>query len=76
MFFARNEDSIGGQYWKAIFFEYTDNSFTERKEKDEHLGFLGPVIRAEVGDTIKVTFNNKVMLVEIRLKRGFKAILG
>jgi hypothetical protein len=61
-FFVKTEDSIGGQYWKALFFEYTDGSFTIRKAKDEHLGFLGPVIRAEVADTIKVTFKNKVDL--------------
>ena len=58
-FFAKSNDSIGGQYWKALFIEYTNGSFTTRKVKDKHLGFLGPVIRAEVGDTIKVTFKNK-----------------
>ena len=29
-----------------------------RAAADEHLGLLGPVIRAEVGDTIKVVFKN------------------
>ena len=29
-----------------------------RPAEDEHLGFLGPVIRAEVGDTIKIVFRN------------------
>ncbi|XP_028410186.1 hephaestin-like protein [Dendronephthya gigantea] len=58
-FFVKSNDSIGGQYWKALYFEYTDESFTTKKPKHEHLGFLGPVIRAEVGDTIKVTFRNK-----------------
>lgn len=40
-----------------MYFEYTDDTFTTRKERsseDEYLGYLGPVIRAEVGDTIKV----------------------
>ena len=59
-FFVKSEDSIGGKYWKALYFEYADDTFITRKEKDQHLGFLGPVIRAEVGDTIKVTFRNKV----------------
>jgi hypothetical protein len=59
-FFAKSDQSIGGRYWKALFFEYTNSSFTEKKEKDEHLGFLGPVIRAEVGDTIVVNFKNMV----------------
>ena len=59
----KSNDSIGGQYWKALYFEYTDESFTTKKAKHEHLGFLGPVIRAEVGDIIRVTFRNKVVLI-------------
>jgi len=46
---------------KAIYREYTDATFTTLKPRPpewEHLGFLGPVIRAEVGDTIKVVFRN------------------
>jgi hypothetical protein len=39
---------------------FSNSSFTEKKEKDEHLGFLGPVIRAEVGETIVVNFKNMV----------------
>jgi len=52
---------IGRKYIKALYFEYTDETFTTRKERpaaEEHLGFMGPVIRAEVGDTIYVTFRN------------------
>jgi len=41
--------------------EYTDGSFTtEKPDKPEYLGFLGPVIRAEVGDVIEVVFKNSV----------------
>jgi len=52
---------IGREYLKALYFEYTDDTFTTRKERpssEEHLGFMGPVIRAEVGDTVYVTFKN------------------
>jgi len=52
---------IGRKYIKALYFEYTDDTFSKRKERpaaEEHLGFMGPVIRAEVGDTIYVTFKN------------------
>ena len=58
-FFAKGNDSIGGKYWKALYIEYKDQTFSTVKEKEDHLGFLGPVIRAEVGDTIMVTFKNK-----------------
>uniref|UniRef100_W5M0L7 Ceruloplasmin n=1 Tax=Lepisosteus oculatus TaxID=7918 RepID=W5M0L7_LEPOC len=60
-FFETGSDRIGGKYKKAVYVEYTDHSFTKRKERtpeEEHLGILGPVIRSEVGDTIRVTFWN------------------
>ncbi|XP_051485937.1 hephaestin isoform X1 [Apus apus] len=61
-FFKRSRYRIGGVYWKAKYVEYTDESFREEKQRSEeekHLGILGPVIKAEVGDTILVTFVNK-----------------
>jgi len=45
------------KYLKAIYREYTDATFKTLKPRPpewEHLGILGPLIRAEVGDTIKV----------------------
>ncbi|XP_004834476.1 ceruloplasmin isoform X1 [Heterocephalus glaber] len=62
VFFEQGPTRIGGSYKKLVYREYTDASFTNRKERgpeQEHLGILGPVIWAEVGDTIKVTFHNK-----------------
>uniref|UniRef100_A0A8C7JN55 ferroxidase n=1 Tax=Oncorhynchus kisutch TaxID=8019 RepID=A0A8C7JN55_ONCKI len=55
-------DRIGGKYKKVQYKEYTDNTFTVQKERtpeELHLGILGPVIRAEEEDTIKVVFKNK-----------------
>uniref|UniRef100_A0A803SNH6 ferroxidase n=1 Tax=Anolis carolinensis TaxID=28377 RepID=A0A803SNH6_ANOCA len=51
-----------GTYWKAKYIEYTDETFrVEKAQKgdERHLGILGPVIKAEVGDTLQVTFANK-----------------
>ncbi|XP_058406209.1 ceruloplasmin [Diceros bicornis minor] len=62
VFFERGATRIGGSYKKLVYREYTDASFVHRKERgpeEEHLGILGPVIWAEVGDTIRVTFHNK-----------------
>lgn len=58
VFFAQGDQRIGGTYLKAIYEEYTSSSFTSKKNKPGHLGFLGPVIRAEVGDIIEVVFKN------------------
>ncbi|XP_072029142.1 hephaestin-like protein [Amphiura filiformis] len=60
-YFIDNQQRIGGSYKKAVFVEYTDNTFSTkvvRGQEEEHLGFLGPIIRAEVGDEILVTFYN------------------
>ncbi|KAM8770514.1 ceruloplasmin-like [Rhynchonycteris naso] len=62
VFFQRGPTRIGGSYKKLVYREYTDASFTSRKERSPeelHLGVLGPLIWAEVGDTIRVTFHNK-----------------
>ncbi|HEY9619773.1 MAG TPA: multicopper oxidase domain-containing protein [Crinalium sp.] len=61
VFVQADRDRIGTTYRKAIYREYTDNSFTQlkpRAEDSQYLGLLGPVIRAEVGDTIRVEFKN------------------
>ncbi|XP_040283966.1 ceruloplasmin [Bufo bufo] len=60
-FFEQSENRIGGKYKKAVYVEYTDSTFTKKKERsqeEEHLGILGPVILAEVGDIIQITFKN------------------
>jgi len=52
---------IGKVYRKAIYREYTDESFTRLKPRApewEHTGILGPILRGEVGDTIRVVFKN------------------
>ena len=62
-FFDRSYNRIGGTYIKAMYVEYTDSSFKTKKLRtpsEMHLGFMGPVIKAEVGDVIRVVFENKV----------------
>lgn len=52
---------IGGTYRKSRFTEYTDISFITKKtrsQRENHLGILGPVIRAEVGDTVRIVLYN------------------
>jgi FtsP/CotA-like multicopper oxidase with cupredoxin domain len=48
-------------YRKVLYREYTDSTFRTLKPRPsawQHLGFLGPLIRAVVGDTIRVVFRN------------------
>uniref|UniRef100_A0A8C9TH03 ferroxidase n=1 Tax=Scleropages formosus TaxID=113540 RepID=A0A8C9TH03_SCLFO len=61
-FFGKTHGRLGGVYQKARYVEYTDETFSTKKVRgatERHLGILGPVIRAESGDLIEVTFLNK-----------------
>ena len=60
-FVTEGDQLIGRQYKKARFVEYTDETFRTPKNRsywDQHLGILGPFIRAEVDETVKVVFRN------------------
>lgn len=87
VFVERGKNRIGSRYKKAVYREYTDDTFTVRKERkanQQHLGMIGkfgvsphrlcaetagedtgslpsagPIIRAEVGEQIVITFKNK-----------------
>ncbi|KAK5906909.1 hypothetical protein CesoFtcFv8_004813 [Champsocephalus esox] len=61
-FVTRGQNRIGSRYKKVRYVEYTDNTFTTkmlRSPEEQHLGIMGPVLRAEEKDTIKVVFKNK-----------------
>jgi FtsP/CotA-like multicopper oxidase with cupredoxin domain len=52
---------IGRVYKKAVYREYFDAKFgrlIRRSTDEKYLGMLGPVLYAEVGDTLKVVFKN------------------
>ncbi|MBA3843021.1 MAG: multicopper oxidase domain-containing protein [Actinobacteria bacterium] len=58
---ARGHGRIGSRYLKCIYRGYTDAHFhrrTLRGPGQRYLGLLGPVIQAEVGDTIRIVFRN------------------
>ncbi|KAM9034326.1 ceruloplasmin-like [Sarcophilus harrisii] len=61
-FFVRGPTRIGGTYVKLHYQAYTDDSFLKKKirgPEERHLGLLGPVIKVEVGDTVRVAFLNR-----------------
>uniref|UniRef100_A0A8D3AH48 ferroxidase n=1 Tax=Scophthalmus maximus TaxID=52904 RepID=A0A8D3AH48_SCOMX len=52
---------VGQKYKKAVYTLYNNASFTERtesKQRKDELGILGPVIRAQIRDVIKIVFKN------------------
>ncbi|KAK3764111.1 hypothetical protein RRG08_039283 [Elysia crispata] len=62
-FFEESSTKIGGKYTKAVFRQYTDIRYIQpanRPTDEEHLGLLGPALKAEVGDALLVTVRNRV----------------
>ena len=58
---VRGPEQLGRVYKKALFREYSDGTFQTLKQRPpewEHLGLMGPLLRAEVGDTIRVVLKN------------------
>lgn len=57
-----NETFLGTKYLKLVFVQYTDATFNtpRSKTKDEETqGFIGPIIKVEVGETLTVVFRNQ-----------------
>lgn len=50
-------NQIGKQYKKVIYRQYEDETFSKRMESSgtKQSGILGPIIRAQVRDTLKVS---------------------
>jgi FtsP/CotA-like multicopper oxidase with cupredoxin domain len=60
-YLQQGPDRIGPTSYKSLYRAYTDATFTHlapRPAQWQHLGTLGPVIQAEVGDTVHVVFKN------------------
>lgn len=54
------EQGIGRHYLKSVYREYSEGfaALIPRSPEERHLGILGPIIRATVGDRIIVHFKN------------------
>ncbi|XP_051718057.1 ferroxidase HEPHL1-like isoform X1 [Ctenopharyngodon idella] len=65
IYLEKSNNQIGAEYKKVVFHEYTDGTFTKKKPRgpeEEHLGIMGPILRAEVGERIQVVFKNKASI--------------
>ncbi len=61
LFALKRAGLVGPTFAKCLYRGYTDASFgtlQQRPDSEAHLGYLGPVIRAEVGDRVTVVFRN------------------
>lgn len=66
-YLKQSAERIGRKYKKAVFTLYKDETFKERaenKQRKKEVGILGPVIRAQIRDIIKV---NKTRTMHIMI---------
>lgn len=57
-FLKSDKNRIGSSYKKSIYKEYSDGSYMHEMAQPAWLGFLGPVLQAEVGDVILIHLKN------------------
>ena len=60
-YIKKNSTNIGSKYKKAVFLEYTDDTFTVKKPRpvsEKYLGTLGPLIKVNIGSNVTVVFKN------------------
>ncbi|XP_045652197.1 LOW QUALITY PROTEIN: hephaestin-like, partial [Ursus americanus] len=57
-FLKSDKNRIGSSYKKTIYKEYRDGSYMDEMVQPAWLGFLGPVLQAEVGDVILIHLKN------------------
>jgi len=78
-FIQKSPNTIGKWYFKTVYKQYTDETFATRtmdNGESEHLGILGPIIRAAVDDTIEIVFkNNGRFPASIHFPPSFEPIL-
>lgn len=58
MFLKKGPQRIGSRYKKALYKQYTDSSYRTEVEKQNWLGYLGPLLSAEEGDTLIIHLKN------------------
>ncbi|CAO3612187.1 unnamed protein product [Cunninghamella echinulata] len=56
---ASTKTTIGTKYYKVQYREYTDSTYSTLKKVNSWQGGMGPILRGQVGDTLKVHVWNK-----------------
>lgn len=58
VFLQRGPQRIGSVYKKAVYKQYSDATYETEVAKAEWLGYLGPLLMAEQGDTVVIHLRN------------------
>ncbi|WAQ95431.1 HEPH-like protein, partial [Mya arenaria] len=51
---------VGSKYLKYVYKLYTDGNFTQEIESPPSFGYVGPLLRVEVGEVMRIHFRNDV----------------
>jgi hephaestin len=77
LFLRKTESAIGRVYKKARFIRYTDGSFATEVEAPAWHGLQGPVLAAEVGNVLAISFyNNATIPATLTLDGGLVPLPG
>ena len=57
---VNKRDRVGSKYSKYVYKRYTDNTYTTEIPSPQSQGYVGPLIKGEVGDIIRVYFRNSI----------------
>ncbi|WAR20258.1 HEPHL-like protein, partial [Mya arenaria] len=52
------DDQIGSVYRKVLYREYTDETFTQQVHVPDWMVYVGPFVKAEEADSVKILFKN------------------
>lgn len=58
VFLKRGPQRIGSTYKKAVYKQYSDATYRTEVKKAEWMGYLGPLLMAEQGDTVILHLRN------------------
>ena len=50
---------MGSEYSKYVYKQYTDAIYSQQMPVPESQGFVGPLLRGEVGEIMKIHFRNE-----------------
>ena len=54
-----NKDNrVGSKYSKVVYERYTDGSYTKEIPTPDTFGYVGPLLRGESGETMRIHFRN------------------
>lgn len=65
-------DRVGSKYSKYVYKLYTDSSYTTEIPSPASFGYVGPLMRGEVGEVMRIHFRNNIDIAATVHPHGVK----